>query len=205
MNNNETVNNTEILTLDDIYFKDAFTKTEDKLNLEVDNANISCLSSKNNKFSLDEDGNLVVNSITYNESNIPEVLNIDQIYPVGSIYMSTTNTNPSTIFGGTWEQIKDRFLLSAGDTYEAGSTGGEASHTLTIEEMPRHSHELIDDVYNTAADLAARGDNGGSYNRLPNFSLTNSYSHVKAANAGGNKPHENMPPYLTVYMWKRTA
>ena len=104
---------------------------------------------KNNKFSLDEEGNLVVNSITYNESNIPEVLNIDQVYPVGSIYMSTTNTNPSIIFGGTWEQIKDRFLLSAGDTYEAGSMGGEANHTLTINEMPSHSHELIDDVYNT--------------------------------------------------------
>ena len=48
---------------------------------------------------------------------------IDAIYPVGSIYMSVNNVNPSVLFGGTWEQIKDTFLLSAGDTYNAGSKG----------------------------------------------------------------------------------
>ena len=62
------------------------------------------------------------------------------VYPVGSIYMSTNNTNPGSIFGGTWEQIKDKFLLSAGDTYANGSTGGEASHILTTAEMPQHNH-----------------------------------------------------------------
>lgn len=75
------------------------------------------------------------------------------IYPVGSIYMNTTNVNPSTLFGGTWTQIKDRFLLSAGDTYENGSTGGSATHTpsgtveghkLTYEEAAlAHSHHTL--------------------------------------------------------------
>ena len=55
-------------------------------------------------------------------------LTIDDIYPVGSIYMSVNNTSPSTLFGGTWEQIKDTFLLSAGNTYTAGNTGGSATH-----------------------------------------------------------------------------
>ena len=66
----------------------------------------------------------------------------DTIYPVGSIYMSAVNTSPSTLFGGTWEQIKDTFLLSAGDTYNAGTTGGEAEHTLTTSEMPSHNHSF---------------------------------------------------------------
>jgi hypothetical protein len=62
------------------------------------------------------------------------------IYPVGSIYMSVNNVSPETFMGGTWEQIKDTFLLSAGDTYTAGATGGEATHTLTVEEIPSHTH-----------------------------------------------------------------
>lgn len=65
------------------------------------------------------------------------------VYPVGAIYMSVSNINPATLFGfGTWEQIKDRFLLAAGDTYAAGSIGGEAEHILTEEEMPAHDHEF---------------------------------------------------------------
>ena len=69
-----------------------------------------------------------------------DVLMLDNVYPVGSIYMSVNNTNPSTLFGGTWQQIQDRFLLAAGATYAAGATGGEATHTLTTDEMPAHSH-----------------------------------------------------------------
>ena len=65
---------------------------------------------------------------------------LNAIYPVGSIYMSVNSTSPATLFGGTWERIKDRFLLAAGDAYAAGGTGGEATHTLTEGEMPAHSH-----------------------------------------------------------------
>lgn len=63
-------------------------------------------------------------------------------YPIGSIYQSTNSTNPSNIFGGTWSQIKDRFLLACGDNYANGSVGGEASHTLTINEIPSHAHRV---------------------------------------------------------------
>lgn len=72
---------------------------------------------------------------------------LDLFYPVGSIYTSTKNTNPATTLGGTWTQIKDRFLLCAGDSYSAGATGGSAththttgSHTLTVDETPAHTH-----------------------------------------------------------------
>ena len=75
------------------------------------------------------------------------------IYPIGSIYMSVNNVDPATIFGGTWEQIKDKFLLASGDTYAQGATGGEASisytpngavgdHVLTEEEIAKHNHEV---------------------------------------------------------------
>ena len=60
----------------------------------------------------------------------------DLVYPVGSIYMSVNSTSPATLFGGTWTQIQDTFLLAAGSTYAAGATGGEATHTLTENEMP---------------------------------------------------------------------
>lgn len=59
------------------------------------------------------------------------------VYPVGSIYVSVNSTNPGTIFGGTWEQIKDRFILAAGDTYSAGSTGGSADAVI-----PTHTHTI---------------------------------------------------------------
>lgn len=118
------------------------------------------------------------------------------LYPVGSIYMSVVETSPATLFGGTWERIKDAFLLSAGDTYAAGATGGEAEHTLTIDEMPSHSHELHMDK----ATSEGRYNDGyigkGGYT-TGNARYTNS--------TGGGLAHNNMPPYLAVYVWKRTA
>jgi len=116
------------------YVADAFTKTEDKVNLEVDNASINCLTSKNNKFSLDEEGNLTVNSFTCNNANF-SVLNA---YPIGSIYLSVNNTNPSSLFGGVWEAWGAGRCLVGVDTTQVEfnaveKTGGEKEHTLTVE------------------------------------------------------------------------
>lgn len=122
------------------------------------------------------------------------------VYPVGSIYMSVNNTNPATLFGfGTWEQIKDTFLLSAGDTYTAGDTGGEATHTLTVDEIPSHRHPGL-----TVTEQPANIGNGSSGIGL-NYSGSNGGSPLATAFAGGGQAHNNMPPYLVVYMWKRTA
>lgn len=109
-----------------------------------------------------------------NKLNAGANINFDKIYPVGSIYMSVNSINPSELFGGTWEQLKDRFLLGAGDTYSAGSTAGEAAHTLTVDEIPTHTH-------------------------------TYRYTNPPTSNTGGGQAHNNMPPYLVVYMWQRTA
>ena len=142
-------------------------------------------------------------------------------YPVGSIYISVNNTNPGTLFGGTWEQIKDRFLLACGDAYINGSTGGRANHKhptsehiLTVEEMPKHSHDMDDAVYgNYKNRLGIRGDGGGGKNLIPTMTQTDGYSKYLPTDTGGGKPHSHgdtgsanhMPPYLAVYMWKRTA
>ena len=117
------------------------------------------------------------------------------IYPVGSIYMSVNEVNPGTLFGGTWEQLKDRFLLGAGDNYENASTGGEAATVLGINHIPPHSHGMTGrDVYS----------GGGSYEALCNESHGDGRED-QTRKTGGGEAHNNMPPYLVVYMWKRTA
>lgn len=115
-------------------------------------------------------------------------------YPVGSIYMSVNSTNPGTLFGGTWTQLKDRFLLGAGDSYSNGATGGSATHTLTVAEMPSHSHGF----------MAKKDGNYGSSSHWRPTTSGGEYSGYVTATGGGGA-HNNMPPYLVVYMWKRTA
>lgn len=118
-------------------------------------------------------------------------------YPVGAIYLSVTNVNPATLFGGTWEAIGGRFLLGANSTYAAGSTGGESAHKLTTSEMPRHNHTL--DSYNVSAG------NTTAYMTVQAQAKVGYNGNVQTLYTGGDGSHNNMPPYLAVYMWKRTA
>lgn len=132
------------------------------------------------------------------EMYLPQVLNL--LYPIGSIYMSVNSTDPGTLFGGTWEAIEDVFLLGAGNTYNVGATGGEATHTLTIEEIPPHNHHILtnnDDFNNSSGG----GNYGTSHDGATAWYQTTWYTE----NTGGGQAHNNMPPYLAVYMWKRTA
>lgn len=126
---------------------------------------------------------------------------INLVYPVGSIYMSVNSVSPASFLGGTWERIQDTFLLAAGTTYSAGSTGGEATHTLTKDEMPSHNHDYQKPVLNYVGGSSYLTVNGTTSGwRGSDASGTNS---VK--NTGGGQAHNNMPPYLAVYVWKRTA
>ena len=127
-------------------------------------------------------------------ASIPKEVILNMSYPVGSVYMSFDATDPGQLFGGTWERIKDTFLLAAGDTYEAGSEGGEAQHLLTIDEMPSHNHN-----FKTKPSASAAGT---AYSRMAS---NGDETTTLITNAGGDKPHNNMPPYIAVYMWKRTA
>lgn len=121
-----------------------------------------------------------------------DLLNL--VYPVGSIYMSVNSTSPGTLFGGTWVQIKDAFLLSAGDTYTAGNTGGEAEHTLTVDELPSHTHEVTAVHYVSGANDRQFTSGGNWQQQTYNSGAT-----------GSGNAHNNMPPYLVVYVWQRTA
>ena len=125
---------------------------------------------------------------------------IDALYPVGTIYQSTKSTNPSTFIGGTWTSLEGRFLVGAGTTYPSGTTGGEATHTLTTAEMPSHTHQGIyqDNIQS----------DGGVANTLISITKLNaaidcSVDITRAA--GGGEAHNNLPPYKAVYMWERTA
>lgn len=197
------------------YITNAFTQTGEQTNLTINNLDVTCITSSNDNFNLDSEGNLTVKSINVETGAVTNEGVVNLIYPVGSIYMSVNNANPGTLFGGTWEQIKDKFLLSCGDTYTAGTTGGEATHTLTTNEMPQHTHvqnahahtqnyyTWYNNQYNYDVRLAA--SSGGYYA----IAGTNNYATASTTavnqNTGGSQAHNNMPPYLTVYMWKRTA
>lgn len=159
---------------------------------------------------------------------------VDLIYPVGSIYMSVNSTSPQTLFGGTWVQLEDTFLLGAGSTYTAGSTGGSASHTLTTDELPAHTHgsetlsgsitiRAIDSVTSNNTNLLQQQSgiitrsNDSSVNGYRSSSSnyrTAQSSQYNQINVNATHEHDSvgngdafstLPPYLTVYMWKRTA
>ena len=121
-------------------------------------------------------------------------------HPVGSIYTSTKPTDPHELFGGTWEPIQDTFLWCAGPKHAAGTTGGEETHTLSILEMPLHSHR-----YNR---LPQSYDNTDfSKNDQANFAesvrSSSNTEYAQTGKTGASQPHNNMPPYKSVYAWQR--
>lgn len=287
------MNNNGEFSLDDIYFKDAFTKTEDKLNLEVNNATVDCLTSRNNKFSLDDDGNLIVqslalntdlevqnlkvktissdnNTITMDESgnlivrSLTSDTNVDTntlsvgsiasknnnfsldangnlsvnsittqsggidllaMYPVGSIYMSVNNVNPSNYFGGTWETWGSGKVPVGVDTTQTEfntveKTGGEKTHTLSVDEIPSHSHGMNssgDHTHTYTGFIQCAVTSSATYTAIAHkrynsdgtstpASMNSSGAHSHTINnSGGSQAHNNLQPYITCYMWKRTA
>lgn len=129
---------------------------------------------------------------------------LDMVYPVGSIYLSVSGTDPQTLFGGTWARLEDVFLLAAGAKHAAGSTGGEESHILTEAEIAPHKHAM---AYSPDASAAATGFSYGiAAGSATNEAGGRGYaSNLGTFSAGSGQPHNNMPPYLAVYTWKRTA
>ena len=142
---------------------------------------------------------------------------VDLIYPVGSIYMSINATNPKELFGGTWEQIQGRFLLGMSSSYPAGSQGGEATHTLTTSEIPFHNHAIgqdgntslvlptnvaVDDSSHSQYVTTLEGGRSGWYKSSVAWggAIT-----TRNQTSPYGQSHNNMPPYLAVYIWKRTA
>lgn len=133
---------------------------------------------------------------------------VNKIYPVGSLYMSAKATSPASLFGGAWEQIKDCFILAAGDTYAAGSTGGSANHNHSIGEMfaaayfngPYMEYHYSGDTAWTAKYK----------NTIPNGITETSHSDAiyrSGITVYGSPTKEagNLPPYVAMYVWKRIS
>jgi hypothetical protein len=117
---------------------------------------------------------------------------LDAIWPVGSVYISVNDNNPEVVFGGVWEKIENAFLLGASSAHPLGSSGGAETHALSVEEMPQHSHNIW-------------GGTEVSSLNVYGFALTSDHltSQYATIGAGEGKPHDNMPPYLAVGIWKR--
>ena len=152
---------------------------------------------------------------------------LERIYPIGSMYFSIDGSTPKTLFDfGEWEQIQDRFLVAAGNEYENGSMGGEAEHLLTIDEMPNHKHQLgftSDNdgnwslnkpnsiIYATStASIKGQGPQGVSRSYGVNGTFgdrgVKTYEDSTIIDfTGGSLAHNNLPPYLAVYIFKRIA
>lgn len=119
-------------------------------------------------------------------------------YPVGSVYIAYNHTDPSTLFGGTWVRITNAFLWAVDASGTIGQTGGEKEHTLTTREIPEHSHTIY--VANTASGSTS-ANNRVRYNN----DATSFAGNLSTAVAGGGQAHNNMPPYIQVSIWRRTA
>ena len=175
-----------------------------------------------------------------------------KLYPVGSVYISFNSADPSTLFGGTWERLKDTFLLANGDAYAPNTAGGSATKNITVDNLPNHTHSLSWEGNHThsrgsmnitaSAQTVATGGNSATWQSASGaFTISGEYpsgseqakpesgsyfsqslyfdawrswsgetswngyhSHVVGA-TGSSLPINIMPPYKTVYMWRRTA
>lgn len=136
---------------------------------------------------------------------------LNAMYPVGSIYLSVSSVNPALWFGGTWEawgagRVPVGFNGSDGDFNAAGKTGGEKRHTLSIGEMPGHGHTSNGWLYVTSTGgntgiLNIGGGTNGNTNRVNGDSSSERYGGY----TGGGQAHNNLPPYIVCYMWKRIS
>lgn len=178
----------------------------------------------------DADSTSVASLLSQVQTQINNVYNsitstvLDMVYPVGSIYLSVNNVNPATLFGGTWVQIKDTFLLAAGDTYSNGGTGGSADAVVVSHNHTQnaHSHKpastslkfLVSDTNvaingtkrafpasGTSAYFVYASDPGSGINE---DSTTQSVTATNIA-TGAAATGKNMPPYLAVNIWRRES
>ena len=187
----------------------------------------------NIKYLKDENGNIISPETSFDSvftatgGNIKQVL-LDLVYPIGSIYISANNVNPSEFLGGNWDQITDKFLLAAGSKYTAGSVGGSATKTISKANLPNytlysashshtftgtavsHHHSVSNIQYTTGygnnLNAASTGQgHGTSYTNSTSItpSGTNSSTTITVNSGGSGTALDIMPPYEVVYAWKR--
>lgn len=134
---------------------------------------------------------------------------LDNVYPVGAVYISINSTSPQTLFGGTWEQIQGQFLLGASSSYPAGSTGG-SKDAVVVDHTHNPSNESGYYGFITNAPKAFTVGDMGSQNGSGRYYAycTSDYDvsrNTQTGSTGVSGTDKNMPPYIAVYMWYRTA
>ena len=200
-----------------------FTESTEGLDIVANNIEVNCITSASDKFSLDTNGNLTVNSLTINDANnntLSFEAIFNRIYPIGSIYISTNDVNPGTLFTGVWEKIEGKFLLGSSSGYVLGGEGGDVSHSHT---SAAHSHGY-GSLY---AAVQFAGTNGFYYKTKTGVNFTGN-ERKKDAGAGvstsssrqegiqvygstGSTTPVNtgsassMPPYVVVSIYKRIS
>lgn len=173
-------------------------------------ANINAYKIVNGNLTYDSNEDTRLQNLWASQQANTGSITLNMVYPVGSIYMSINNANPSILFGGTWEQISGRFLIGVGsctddnnETWEFvnGQAYGEYNHRLTVEEMPVHSHWTKENAPGLYAGWGTKSDNGW----ITSAVNQDNGGTWETNTTGGDQTHNNMPPYLAVYMWKRIS
>ncbi|MBP3541509.1 MAG: hypothetical protein J6K72_06815 [Clostridia bacterium] len=132
---------------------------------------------------------------------------VNAIYPVGSLFFSMNATSPASLFGGSWTQITDKFIYAAGSNYYVGQTGGAQTVSLSIANLPYHTHgmrmgwsdnlETVNSVITTVERQGLTAGTAESHVVVDAGYTTNA--------AGSGTAHTNMPPFVAAYIWQRTA
>ena len=148
------------------------------------------------------------------DSDTLKIMMNEAAWPVGSVYTNATDpTNPAELLGvGTWEAVTDRFIYGAGSK-TAGTTGGAETHTLSLSEIPSHEHRqnFAYQSSNTSSSetrhmgVANASNSGGGKVFNGNVISRSSTDYIYTDPVGSGQPHNNMPPYEVMYMWKRIA
>ena len=153
----------------------------------------------------------IVNKIDINSSGEPGNF-LNYVYPVGSIYTSINATNPTNLFGGTWEEFGKGQVLVGVDSSQTEfnavqKSGGEKTHTLTTSEMPAHSHDIHgnSNTYPASASETAWQVNKAFKGYASGERVTLYRTAFGTASVGNTLAHNNLQPYITVYRWIRTA
>ena len=180
----------------------SFELSEKNISLEITLKNFSQTLKEINKNNIETNNDLkkTKDNLKKTKADFKKEL-LEKVYPIGSYYWSSSNISPSNIFGGSWTKINGRFLFASDNSHYVGETGGQERVTLTINEIPSHSHGYDrfysnSDWYLKKEDVSDKGFPSKYKNGDWTYSTTTS-------STGGGASHNNMPPYLTANCWKR--
>ena len=198
-----------------IYFSNGIDEEELKINAPREKINLikedkkihNTLSSLQSEI---EKNKSKINNIEYFNSQIIDKVKteckryfLDLCWPVGSYYWTNNNNSPQNIFGGQWEKIEGRFLYAADYKRTVNSTGGQERVTLSINEIPSHNHKSADGKNFCTSTYCNTGvSSNGTYN-VWKYDDDTKNRYKETAYTGGGNSHENMPPYIAAYCWRR--